>query len=639
MALGDITSAHITPKAVHLKDYAPPDFFVDSVELYFELGEAATTVRAKLVLRANPLRANAPMNLDGRHLALRSVVMDGRKLEPDAYTMDDESLTIHRVPASFVLETEVEIKPHENTALEGLYKSGSMFCTQCEAQGFRRITYFPDRPDVLACYTTTIEADQARYPTLLSNGNRVAVGVAENGRHWAKWHDPFPKPSYLYALVAGDLSRFPDRFVTASGRSVNLDIFAEHSNSDKCEHAMRCLKQAMRWDEDTFGREYDLDTYMIVAVDDFNMGAMENKGLNIFNSQCVLAKPQTATDGDFESILGVIGHEYFHNWTGNRVTCRDWFQLSLKEGLTVFRDQMFTADMTSAATKRIGDVVGLRASQFPEDAGPMAHSVRPDSYIEISNFYTATVYLKGAEVIRMMHTLLGEKGFRKGMDLYFERHDGQAVTCEDFVAAMQDANGLDLGQFKLWYSQSGTPEITVQTAYDAQAKVYTLTLTQSCAPTPGQPTKQPLHIPLAVGLVGRDGSDLPLQLEGEVAPAGETTRVLSLRKETETLRFVNAAYEPVPSLLRGFSAPVKLRLEQSEHDLLFLLRHDNDPFNRWEAGHRLAVNILLRTVEQHRAGTALTPNPRFIEALADALANTGDKRFAAQVMTLPSETY
>ncbi|MEZ5601333.1 MAG: aminopeptidase N, partial [Candidatus Competibacteraceae bacterium] len=451
------------------------------------------------------------------------------------------------------------------------------FCTQCEAEGFRKITYFLDRPDAMAVFTTTLVADKARYPVLLSNGNPVDGGELDDGRHWATWHDPFPKPCYLFALVAGHLRHLEDSFVTRSGREVRLRIYVEPDNLDQCEHAMYALKAAMAWDEQRFGLEYDLDLYQIVAVGDFNMGAMENKGLNIFNTKYVLAKPEIATDADYQGILGVIGHEYFHNWTGNRVTCRDWFQLSLKEGLTVFRDQEFSSDLGSRGVKRIEDVRMLRTSQFPQDAGPMAHPVRPDSYIEINNFYTVTIYNKGAEVIRMIETLLGRDGFRRGMDLYFQRHDGQAVTCDDFVAAMADANAADLSQFKRWYHQAGTPELTVSDSHDATTCTYTLTVRQSCPPTPGQPSKEPFHIPLALGLLDAAGHDLPLQLEGENEPRG-TTRVLELRQSEHTFRFENVPARPVPSLLRGFSAPVRLNSAESDADLRFRLARDSDDF-------------------------------------------------------------
>ncbi len=628
------------PSLIRLKEYSPPDFRIDTVNLAFDLREDFTLVRSCLGIEATTPTEPRPLVLNGQALELVSIALDGRALDAREYRVDEDALTVPRVPARFKLEIETRIKPQENTALEGLYPSGSNFCTQCEAEGFRKITYFLDRPDVMAHYTTKISADRERYPVLLSNGNRVDCGELPGNRHWVRWADPYRKPSYLFALVSGDLVHSEDDYTTRSGREVRLRIYVEKRNHDKCQHAMDSLKKAMAWDEAVFGLEYDLDIYMIVAVDDFNMGAMENKGLNLFNSKYVLADPATATDADFENIEGVIGHEYFHNWTGNRVTCRDWFQLSLKEGLTVFRDQEFSADMTSRAVKRIDDVRSLRTRQFLEDSGPMAHPVRPESYIEINNFYTATVYQKGAEVIRMIHTLLGREGFRKGLDLYFKRHDGQAVTSDDFVQAMQDANDYDLGQFKRWYSQAGTPELTVRDHYDPETQVYTLTVRQSCPPTPGQAHKEPFHLPLAVGLLGPDGHDMPLRLEGEQAPASETTRILNLRAEEATFRFSGIAHKPVPSLLRGFSAPVKLDAGYSERDLAFLMAHDSDPFNRWEAGQQLATQVLLDLVAAHQQGRTPTLNEPFMDAFAKTLQDPhADPALLAQALTLPSETY
>ena len=625
------------PKAIFLKDYRAPDYLINTVDLHFDLFEDYARVTSRLAMVSNAASSALPLVLHGERLALVSVRLNGQVLSAEAYQVDAESLTIGSVPAVFTLEIVTEIKPQENKALEGLYKSGGHFCTQCEAEGFRKITYFLDRPDVMAQYSTTIVAD-AKYPVLLSNGNLVEQGEAEGGRHWAKWVDPFKKPSYLFALVAGDLAHLEDTFVTRSGREVVLRIYVEQHNLDKTAHAMHSLKASMAWDEKVFGLEYDLDIYMIVAVDDFNMGAMENKGLNLFNSKYVLAKPETATDGDFDGIESVIGHEYFHNWTGNRVTCRDWFQLSLKEGLTVFRDQEFSADMASRAVKRICDVRSLRTSQFPEDAGPMAHSVRPDSYIEIGNFYTSTIYNKGAEVIRMMHTLLGKEGFRKGMDLYFARHDGQAVTTDDFVKAMEDANQRDLVQFRRWYVQAGTPELEVNGEYDAASQIYTLTIRQACPATPGQPEKAPFHIPVAMGLIDPQGNDMPLQLEGESAPLG-TTRVLELREAEHIFRFVNVCQQPLPSLLRGFSAPVKLHANTSREALAFLLGHDSDAFNRWEAGQRLGADIILELVASLRAGKTMVLDDAFVQAIAKTLESDLDPALVAQVLTLPSELY
>jgi len=537
------------------------------------------------------------------------------------------------VPDAFTLDVETRIAPQRNTALSGLYVSGGNFCTQCEPEGFRRITYFIDRPDVMARYTTTIVAEKGRYPVLLANGNPVESGTIDARRHWAKWVDPHPKPSYLFALVAGDLVAVEDRFTTRSGREVALAIWVRRGDEDKCGHAMASLKKAMRWDEEVFGLEYDLDVFNIVAVSDFNMGAMENKGLNIFNTRYVLAKPETATDTDYQNIESVIAHEYFHNWTGNRVTCRDWFQLSLKEGLTVFRDQEFSADQGSRAVRRIADVRTLRALQFPEDDGPLAHPVRPDSYIRIDNFYTPTVYNKGAELVRMIHTLLGRDGFRRGMDLYIQRHDNQAVTIEDFVAAMQEANGVDLGRFKRWYEQAGTPEITVEDRWEKKTKSYELSLVQKVPPTPGQAEKLPMLIPLAMGLLGPDGAELPIQLEKD-AESGAGTRVIALAEARESFRFVGVSAPPVPSLLRGFSAPVKLK-DVPLKRLKFLAIHDPDPFARWEAGQQVATRALLERAEAHRCGKAPAPlDPDLVAAMRRMLADADrDPAFAAEALT------
>ncbi|MGY0831215.1 aminopeptidase N [Azospirillum argentinense] len=631
-----------TPKAIRLQDYRPPAHLIDTVDLFFDLGEEVTTVRAQLGLRRNPARDDAaalPLTLDGQRLELVSVALNGQPLGDADYTVTPDHLTVHSVPETFTLETVVRIKPQENTALEGLYKSSGNFCTQCEAEGFRKITYFADRPDVMARYTTTITADKARYPVLLSNGNLIESGDLPDGRHRAVWEDPFPKPCYLFALVAGTLVHQEDRFRTVSGRDVTLRIYVEPGNEDKVDHAMRSLIKSMRWDEEVFGLEYDLDIFNIVAVGDFNMGAMENKSLNVFNTKYILAKPETATDQDFLGIEAVVAHEYFHNWTGNRVTCRDWFQLSLKEGLTVFRDQEFSSDMNSRAVKRIADVQRLRTVQFPEDSGAMAHPVRPDSYVEINNFYTPTVYDKGSEVIRMYHTLLGPQGFRKGMDLYFQRHDGQAVTCDDFAAAMSDATGVDLTQFKRWYRQAGTPELDVTGAYDEAAKTYRLTVKQTVPPTPGQPVKEPMHIPLVMGLLGPDGADLPLRLTGEAEPAG-TSRTLHITEAEQTFTFVDVPARPVPSLLRGFSAPVKLRADLTDGDLTFLMANDSDAFNRWEAGQTLATRLLLSLVADRQAGRELALPRSFIDAVGAVLKDADqDPAFAAQALVLPTESY
>ncbi len=628
------------PKTLYLSDYTPPAYRISAIELRFELGEDCTTVQSRLhIVRSEATPPGTALTLDGHHLELIALALDGTPLAADRYRADAHHLTLFDPPAAFSLESITRTRPQDNAALEGLYQSSGNFCTQCEAEGFRRITWFLDRPDVMAVFTTTLVADQARWPVLLSNGNRIAAGTLEDGRHWATWHDPFPKPCYLFALVAGDLRWIEDRFITGSGRTVILRIYVEPDNIDQCDHAMEALKRAMAWDEQRFGLEYDLDLYMIVAVGDFNMGAMENKGLNLFNTKYVLARPETATDTDYQGILSVIGHEYFHNWTGNRVTCRDWFQLSLKEGLTVFRDQEFSSDLGSRGVKRIEDVRILRSSQFPQDAGPMAHPIRPNSYIEINNFYTVTVYNKGAEVIRMLHTLLGREGFRRGMDLYFQRHDGQAVTCDDFVAAMADANGADLRQFKRWYHQAGTPQLTVSDAYDPATGTYTLTIQQSCPPTPGQPDKEPLHIPLAVGLLDSEGRDLPLQLAGERAPPQGTTRVLELREPEQHFQFIGLSARPVPSLLRGFSAPVKLRSTESDGDLRFRLAHDTDDFNRWDAGQTLAVRTLLTLIADRQAARPLNLPTTFSDAFGHALNSASDPALLAQVLTLPGETW
>jgi len=629
-----------SPSTIFLRDYRPPAWLVETLDLTFELGEESTLVLARLNGRRNPEGDGGPLVLDGKSLVTESVRLDGMELREGEYTLEAERLTIDEVPDRFVLETTVRLYPHQNTSLEGLYKSSGNFCTQCEAEGFRAITWFPDRPDVMARYVTTIRADRQRYPVLLSNGNCVGSGDLPDGRHWVAWEDPFCKPSYLFALVAGDLAAWRDALTTRSGREVRLSIYVQERNLDRCEHAMRSLKQAMHWDEEVFGLECDLDDYKIVAVDDFNMGAMENKGLNIFNTACILARPETATDTDYHNIQSIIGHEYFHNWTGNRVTCRDWFQLSLKEGLTVFRDQEFSADMASRPVVRVGDVRMLRSVQFAEDSGPMAHPVRPSSYIEISNFYTATVYNKGAEVIRMIHTLLGPERFRQGMDTYIGRHDGQAVTTDEFVQAMQDASGVDLEQFRNWYSQAGTPELAVQSRYDAEKQVYTLDVKQACPPTPGQPDKAAFHIPLMLGLLGPDGSELPLQMEGEDSPPPGRSRVLDVRNAHQVFRFTGIGQEPVPSLLRNFSAPVKLRHDYSNEQYAFLLAHDTDPVNRWEAGQQLAARIILGLVEDFRQGRPMQVDPDFIEACRRTLRDDRlDRALVAETLSMPGETY
>ncbi|MDH4333150.1 MAG: aminopeptidase N [Desulfobulbaceae bacterium] len=629
------------PKTILLADYRPPAYAIEEVALEVDLFEERARVCSRLVCRRNgpAMPEEAPLVLQGRKLRLKSVAVDGIALTPDQYRLEEESLTIPTVPERFVLTVETELYPQNNTSLDGLYRSSGNFCTQCEAEGFRKITYFLDRPDVLARYEVTISAEQKLYPVLLANGNLIEAGVLPEGRHYARWQDPFPKPSYLFAMVAGNLVKIADTFITRSGRAVALEIYVQAHNRDKCAHAMSSLKKAMRWDEETFGLEYDLDQYMIVAVDDFNMGAMENKGLNVFNSKYVLARPDTATDTDYEGIEAVIAHEYFHNWTGNRVTCRDWFQLSLKEGLTVFRDQQFTADQVSAAVKRIHDVRLLRNVQFPEDNGPMAHPVRPDSYLEINNFYTVTIYEKGAEIIRMLHTLLGPELFRQGLALYLTRHDGQAATTDDFVQAMAEVSGRDLAQFKRWYSQAGTPRLTVRGDYDQRAHTYTLSLGQSTPATPGQPDKEPLHIPVALALLDSAGGEIELACSER---QGEAERGLfELRGVQETIRFSAVKEKPRLSILRNFSAPLKVECACDEEELLFLFRHDRDPFNRWEAGQRLASRLLLGLVEDFRNNRPLRLDERFVEACARLLGveGGGDKAFLALMLTLPSEEY
>lgn len=637
------------PQAIHLKDYRQPDFWIPTVDLHFNLGEEKTIVRSRLLLERNSGQKGsekAPLVLNGEHLKLISVKVDDRLLKEGEYTTTPQTLNLENVPDKFVLETVVEIEPQKNLSCEGLYKSSGMFCTQCEAESFRRITYFSDRPDVMSTYTVTIEADKTKYPLLLSNGNPVAQRDLAGGRHEAVWQDPHRKPCYLFALVAGDLGVLEDSFTTRSGRKVKLQIFARHGLQDRCQHAMDSLKWSMKWDEDVYGLEYDLDIFMIVVAEDFNMGAMENKGLNVFNANYVLAKPETATDGDYDGILAVVGHEYFHNWTGNRVTCRDWFQLSLKEGLTVFRDQRFSSDLGSEAVNRIEDVVRLRTNQFAEDAGPMAHPIRPQSYISIDNFYTMTVYEKGSEVIRMIETILGRDGFRKGMDLYFKRHDGQAVTTEDFVAAMADANGVDLTQFRdSWYNQAGTPVIKVTTEHNSGKETYSITIEQSCPPSPGQATKMPYHIPVAVGLIGKDGRDLPLQLvngDRRSSGTGAMTEVLHVREPKQTFVFTGIKDKPVLSLLRKFSAPVRTEYNWSDDELAFLMAHDSDTFSRWEAAQTLTVRVVKDLVEHIRTrGIGALPAPtKIVNAMGPLLADESlDPAFKSYMLALPAEQY
>ncbi|MFK7831053.1 MAG: aminopeptidase N [Congregibacter sp.] len=627
------------PRTIFLSEYQPPAFAISRVALHFELFDDHALVHAQMHFeRRAGGDETAIMELDGQELEHLSLTLNGKALDAKNYELGDEQLRIHRLPAKGVLQTSVRIRPQENTSLEGLYRSRGLFCTQCEAEGFRKITWFPDRPDVMTIFSVTIDADKNQCPVLLSNGNLVEQSVLDDGRHRAVWDDPFPKPSYLFALVAGDLEQVTDRFTTASGNEVSLVILVEEKDLDKCAHAMESLKRSMRWDEQRFGREYDLDIFHIVAVDDFNMGAMENKSLNIFNTSCVLASPETTTDPGYQRIESIVGHEYFHNWSGNRVTCRDWFQLSLKEGFTVFRDAEFSADMGSPALKRIEDASLLRSLQFAEDSGPMAHPVRPASFIEISNFYTLTVYEKGAEVVRMIHTLLGEEKFRAGSDLYFERHDGQAVTCDDFVAAMEDASDIDLSAFKRWYSQAGTPELTVTDDWDEESGVYTLSVAQKTPSTPGQEEKGPLVVPLAMGLLG-DAGNLRLHLENETPDtdsADNTHRLLILDQEEHTFSFGGLPERPIPSLLRGFSAPVRVNYPYTREALLALVSRDDDSFVRWDAMQQLLVSVL-QDMQQRPGDVALDP---LLEGAFAAVAEQNiDPAVRAHMLRLPSETY
>src|SRR6516162_3844825 len=626
---------------VYLKDYTVPAFLIPEVELDISLFEDDALVRSKLVIARNrgAARSTAPLVLDIDELIVESIILDGLALKTSQYTLDDRYLTLSKVPDAFELVTVCRIYPKKNTKLMGIYASSTGFFSLCEAEGFRRITPFLDRPDVMARYTVSLHADRERYPVLLANGNLIAQGEEAESRHWATWKDPFPKPSYLFAIVAARLDRRADTFLTRSGRKVLLQFFVEPRKLDQGTFALEALKKAMKWDEKTYGLEVDLDQYNVVAVGDFNAGATGKKGLNVFNTKLVLARPDISTDFDFSFIDRTVAHEYFHNWTGNRVTCRDWFQLSLKEGLTVFRDQEFSADQGSRAVRRIGDVRILRAMQFPEDDGPLAHPVRPDSYIRIDNFYTPTVYNKGAELVRMIHTLLGRAGFRRGMDLYIRRHDNQAVTIEDFVAAMQDASGVDLGQFKRWYEQAGRPEITIEDRWDKATKSYELSIAQKAPPTPGQAEKLPMLIPLAMGLLGPDGAELRTRLEDE-AESQDGTRVITLAEARESFRFVDVPGPPVPSLLRGFSAPVKLKDVPLER-LKFLAINDPEPFARWEAGQQVATYVLLDGIEACRSGVGPAPlDPDLVTALRRILADAErDPAFAAEALTLPSEAF
>ncbi|HCE1953429.1 aminopeptidase N [Vibrio parahaemolyticus] len=616
------------PQAKYRKDYQAPSHTITDIDLTFDLYDNDTIVTAlsKVVQKGE----STTLELDGEGLELRSVKVNGEDWAH--HEVKEASLVLSDLPAEFELEIITKIDPEANTALEGLYKSGGAFCTQCEAEGFRRITYYLDRPDVLAKYTTKVIADKATYPYLLSNGNSIAQGETENGRHWVQWQDPHPKPAYLFALVAGDFDVLRDKYTTMSGRNVDLEIFVDKGNLDRAGHAMTSLINSMKWDEERFGLEYDLYIYMIVAVDFFNMGAMENKGLNIFNSKFVLANDQTATDRDYLGIEAVIGHEYFHNWTGNRVTCRDWFQLSLKEGLTVFRDQEFSSDLGSRAVNRIDNVRIIRGPQFAEDASPMSHPIRPDKVIEMNNFYTLTVYEKGSEVIRMYHTLLGEEGFQKGMKLYFERHDGTAATCEDFVSAMEDATGVDLKQFRLWYSQSGTPTLRVNSEYNAEAKTYALTVEQFTEATQDQAEKQALHIPFDIELYDSKGQVIPLIINGE-----SVHNVLDIKQDKQTFVFENVAEQPVPSLLREFSAPVKLEYDYSDAELIFLMKHATNDFARWDASQMLLAKYIRQNVTNVQTGSEVQLSEDLIDAFRGVLLDENlEPAFIAQVFSLPS---
>lgn len=619
------------PKAIQLADYRAPAYEVTDTHLKFELNDGYTQVHSVLTLKQ--VGEGNELVLNGQDLELLSIRLDGNDLTTDDYVLGDETLTLSGLGSSHELAISTQIYPEKNTALEGLYRSGGMYCTQCEAEGFRRITYYPDRPDVMSVFTTEIIADAEQFPVLLSNGNPVSEKTEEGKKH-VVWHDPHKKPAYLFALVAGDLQVRDDHFTTCSGREVLLRIFVEPQNVDKTEYALDALKRSMRWDEEVYGREYDLDIFMIVAVDDFNMGAMENKGLNIFNSSCVLANPATATDAAYQRIEAIVAHEYFHNWSGNRVTCRDWFQLSLKEGFTVFRDACFSADMNSPTVKRIEDASMLRTVQFAEDSGPMAHPVQPDSYIEISNFYTVTIYEKGAEIVRMLHKILGADGFCKGSDLYFERHDGQAVTINDFVQAMEDANSVDLSQFRLWYKQSGTPVVEVLTQYDHAAERLTINLRQSTPDTPGQTNKKPLWIPVQLGFIAHSGEDIEIRPD-QPDFWTEESQVLHFREAEQAFSFGGVIEEPVVSLFRDFSAPVRINYQHSQSALRFMLQHDSDGFNRWDAGQQL----MLHWIELAEKGRFKLVKED-VEALRSVISDESlDPAMVAYLLALPSEAY
>ncbi|WP_413942962.1 aminopeptidase N [Bdellovibrio sp. HCB-162] len=619
---------------IYLKDYKAPAFTVESVNLDFNLNEDFCRVIAKSQIKKTT--SGAELRLNGEELKLVSVKINGAALGPEQYQVTAEELIIPSVPDVFTMEIETELQPQNNTSLEGLYKSSGIFCTQCEAQGFRKITYFFDRPDVMTSYSVTIEADKKKYPVLLSNGDRIKIEDLGNGRHKAFWRDPHKKPCYLFALVAGDLGVIRDTFTTKSGHKVNLEVYAAHGKQERCWHAMDSLKKSMKWDEDTFGLEYDLNDYMIVAIDDFNAGAMENKGLNIFNSRLVLADSNSATDVDFHSIESVVAHEYFHNWTGNRVTLRDWFQLSLKEGLTVFRDQEFSADMTDRGTQRIEDVDALRAGQFAEDAGPNAHPVRPESCMAVDNFFTMTIYEKGSEVIRMMQTIVGRKGFRKGMDEYFKRHDGQAVTTEDFASAISEPNGKDFTQFKRWYNQSGTPVVTITENFEPAKGEYHLTLEQHCPPTPNQPKKDPFHVPLMMGLLDKAGNELKLNCD-KIQVNSDGKNLIELKEEKENFVFKGLSERPVLSILREFSAPVNLKWQASQDDLYFLMEKDTDSFNRREMAQKIGMGVLHGLIQQARAKQPLVVDAKYLKALSAIIRDeTMDPGFKAKMLQLPS---
>lgn len=640
--MSDVISAINTEnKPVEIKrtNYRPPQFLIESVGLKFELDDNGSLVTSTLQLHRNKdtNASDRDLILHGENQELIKLSLNGKEIPKENFVVTPETLIIRNMPDQAELQVVTRIYPEKNTALSGLYRSRDTYCTQCEAEGFRRITYYLDRPDVLARFTTEIIADQSRYPIMLSNGNLIDSGKLDDGRHWVKWEDPFKKPSYLFALVAGDFDLLQDSFVTQSGRKIDLRIYVDKGYGNQADHAMASVKAAMKWDEEAYGREYDLDIYMIVAIGDFNMGAMENKGLNIFNTKYILARPETATDDDYIQILSVIGHEYFHNWSGNRVTCRDWFQLSLKEGLTIFRDQSFTEDLVSKAVMRIRDVTALRESQFPEDAGPLAHSVRPESYIEINNFYTSTVYNKGAEVLRMLRTLLGKEVYRKAMDTYFDRFDGQAVTIDDYVDVMQETSGVNLDQFKYWYSQSGTPVVTVKDDYDPAKQIYTLNLSQSCPATPGQTEKKPFYIPIKMALLDKSGKQILLNLDNHI---GNHEMVLPLSESSQTFVFQNVSEKPVPSLLRGFSAPIKLNYTYSQSDLAFLAKYDTDEFNKWEAAQKLSLLAIQQLIKDYKSGKQLTSPDSLIDVYRHVLSEEdADLFLKSEMLNLPSEKY